>query len=111
MRKSQANIGGTTFWRRRVFWYGVVIASVVLVAGVYVIRGYRYNEHQYEAGVMRMKIGVEAATKGLLGPMGGIERQQAIVTEGEKYINSFWCIDIACPTVETHWYLLANKDQ
>ncbi len=99
-----------TFWRHNK-WLSLIGLVVVAILAVVLVGLYKSNEQKYEDGVTHMKTGVEEATKGLLGPMGGIERQRATVTEGEKYINSFWCVDIACPTVETHWYLLADKDQ
>lgn len=31
------------------------------------------------------------------------------VTQGKTF-SIFPCVDVSCPTVETHWYLLADKN-
>jgi hypothetical protein len=92
-------------------WLSISVIVLLIILTAALVGLYRTNEQRYENGVAHMKSGVEEATKGLLAPLGGIEQQKATVTEGEKYINSFWCVDVACPTVQSQWYLLADKDQ
>lgn len=70
--------------RRKTFLFvGVVITLVLVVMAVVTFtNAYTASEHDYAKKTESMRTGVEDATKGLLGPMGGIERQNATGNPG-----------------------------
>lgn len=99
----------STFKDKRKTTSSIITLVLVAVAAVTFTNAYEVSQRDYVRKVESMRSGVEEATKNLLGPMSGIERQSATIAQGKTF-SIFPCVDVSCPIVETHWYLLADKN-
>ena len=96
--------------KRRLSIKAAVIISIFVVALLAIVTAYNSAAQTYNRGVVKMRDGVKSATQELLGPLGGIEHRSITVLNGD-FSNSFLCIDVNCPDVQSQWYLLADKNQ
>ena len=87
----------------------IITLVLVAVAAIACTNAYNVSQRDYIRKAESMRSGVEEATKNLLGPMSGIEHQSATITQGKTF-SILACVDVSCPTVEAHWYLLADKN-